>query len=140
MKFDISTLSRTISALALGAVLLAGASSEALAQRPGHGPRHVNRGRHLGWTIGRHRGWDRNRRNDDFRFGRRDLKRHERGERRDLREHQHSERDTLRDTLTGGHRGGAMRDLSEHQRDERQNLRTHQRGERQIFKQGRGKH
>ncbi|MCA1594532.1 MAG: hypothetical protein LC754_18270 [Acidobacteria bacterium] len=139
MRFDIRTLARTISALALGAVLLAGMSLSALAHG-GHGKGH-NRGRHLGWTIGRHRGWDRNHRdNDNFRIGRRLLKRHERTERRDLREHQHSERDALRDTLTGGHRGGAMRGLSEHQRDERQALRTHERGERQVFKQGRGKH
>jgi len=130
MRFNIRTLSRTISTLALAAFLLAATGAQALAHG-GHGRNH-NRGRHLGW--------DRNNRNDDLRFGRRDLKRHEHVERRDLRMHQHSERESLRDTLTGGHRGGALRDLSEYQRDERRDLRTHERGERQVFRQGHRRH
>ncbi len=138
MRFEIRTLSRTISALALGAILLAGAALQAQAQ-PGRG-RQNNRGRHLGWTIGQHRGWNRTRNNADYRLGRRDLKRHERSERRDLRTHQRSERGTLRDSLSGGHRGGVFRDLSQHQRAERRDLKRSERSDRQTFKQGHGKH
>lgn len=69
MRGQFRTLRRTISALAIGAVLLAGLSGEALAQR--HRARHArtgrhwltrhDQGRHLGWTKGQHRGWSHSR-------------------------------------------------------------------------------
>ena len=81
MRFGISTLKRTISALMIGAVLLVGMAVPAEAQRRGKNKnkwdrhdisrRHDN-GRHLGWTRGRHLGWrNRNRDWDDDRRRRR---------------------------------------------------------------------
>lgn len=102
MKFGISTLKRTISALLVGLVLLAGMVVPAEAQRR-HGRwagRHDN-GRHLGWTRGRHLGW-RNRRSDnEDRFRRRSIRRHRKDERRALRRHQREERRGFRNRAHG---------------------------------------
>ena len=75
MRFGISTLKRTISALMIGAFLLVGMAAPAEAQRRGKNKnkwdrhdisrRHDN-GRHTGWTRGRHLGW----RNTQPRLGR----------------------------------------------------------------------
>jgi hypothetical protein len=102
MRFGISTLKRTISALVVCLVLLAGMIVPAEAQRR-HGRwagRHDN-GRHLGWTRGRHLGWRNRRFNDDDRFRRRSIRRHWRDERRALRRHQREERRGFRNRARG---------------------------------------
>ena len=94
MRFGISTLKRTISALMIGAFLLVGMAAPAEAQRRGKNKnkwdrhdisrRHDN-GRHTGWTRGRHRGWgnrDRDRDDDDRRRRRRAFRRDRRDDRR----------------------------------------------------------
>ena len=59
MGFEIRTLTRTVCALVVVALLAVGVSAK---QHRRHDRllRHDN-GRHLGWTIGRHRGWSHSR-------------------------------------------------------------------------------
>jgi hypothetical protein len=121
MRFQISTLKRMISALIIGAVLLIGASAEAFAKQGRHGRNNrVDRGRHLGWTIGRHRGWDRRDRNRDRRDARRVLRRHQREERRDLRDGDFDRSD--------------RRELRRHQRQERRTFRAQNRQGRRLYR------
>lgn len=91
MRFGFDTLKRTICALLVGLVLVAGAAVPAEAQRRGRDGRwwdgrHDN-GRHLGWTRGRHRGWsNRDRDDDDRRRRRRAIRRARREDRREWRQ------------------------------------------------------
>ncbi|HEX6625125.1 MAG TPA: hypothetical protein VF064_15545 [Pyrinomonadaceae bacterium] len=57
MRFDIRTLMRTISALAIAALLLVGSLAPVMAQGRGRGRGRDNDRRHYGWERGRHRGW-----------------------------------------------------------------------------------
>ena len=57
MRLDIRTLMRTISALAIAALLLVGSLAPAMAQGRGRGRGGDNDRRHYGWERGRHRGW-----------------------------------------------------------------------------------
>lgn len=90
MRVGFRTLSRTVCALAVVLMLVAGASVEAAAkgQRGRRWGRDDN-GRHLGWTRGRHRGWEHSRsrraRGDDWWESRRERRRDRRAERRDWR-------------------------------------------------------
>ena len=83
MRFEIRTLTRALSTLALLFVLVFGASLDASAQGNSRWGRSHNRGRHLGWTRGRRVG--QNRRNDDGSIWRRLARRDRRSERRTLR-------------------------------------------------------
>ncbi|HEX7178061.1 MAG TPA: hypothetical protein VF240_22580 [Pyrinomonadaceae bacterium] len=97
MRFGISTLKRTISALMIGAFLLIGMAAPAEAQRRGKNKnkwdRHDTRGRHdngrhTGWTRGRHLGWGNRDWDDDDRRRRRRraFRRDRRDDRRDWRD------------------------------------------------------
>lgn len=85
MKAGFRTLVRTISALAIVFMLVAGASLEVWAQGKGRGRGH-DRGRHHGWSRGRHRGWEHSRsrhvRDDDWRDDRFERRRERRRNRR----------------------------------------------------------
>lgn len=95
MRFDIRTVTRTISALAFAAVLLVGSLAPAMAQR-NRGRRSDNDRRHHGWTQGRHRGWSHSARrgrmwrnndsNNNWRLRRRAVRRDRREVRRDRRD------------------------------------------------------
>ena len=82
MRFEIRTLSRAISTLALLFVLVFGASLDASAQGNSRWGRSHNRGRHLGWTRGRRVGQQRN---SDWLRMRRSQRREIREDRRELR-------------------------------------------------------
>ena len=124
MRFEISTLKRTISALVVVVMLVLGASADAWAHGK-HGKKHKqNQGRHLGWEQGRRVGQHR-RDDNNWNQRRRQVRRHWRDERRDLRRHQRHERRTT---------DGSNRELSRHQRGERRDLRTHQRTERRQIR------
>src|SRR4051812_3133901 len=83
MRFEIRTLSRAISTLALLFVLVFGASLEASAQGNSRWGRSHNRGRHYGWTRGRRVGQRDN--NNNWRMRRRENRREIRSDRRELR-------------------------------------------------------
>lgn len=122
MRFEISTLKRTISALAVVVMLVLGASADAWAHG-NHGKKHKqNQGRHLGWQLGRRVGQHRR---DDNNWRRRQVRRHRLDERRDLRRHQRSERESF---------DGSHHDLKGHQKGERRELKMHQRTERKQSK------
>ncbi|MCA1632922.1 MAG: hypothetical protein LC802_04170 [Acidobacteria bacterium] len=124
MRFEISTLKRTISALAVVVMLVFGASADAWAHVK-HGKKHKqNQGRHLGWERGRRVGQHR-RDDNNWNQRRRQARRHWRDERSDLRRHQRSERGTF---------DGSRRDLKSHQKGERRVLKAHQRAERKQLK------
>ena len=124
MRFEISTLKRTISALALVVMLVFGASADAWA-RGDHGKKHKQKqGRHLGWERGRRVGQHR-RTNNNWNRRRRQVRRHWGDERRDLRRHQRSERGSF---------DGSRRDLNRHHKGERRELKAHQRAERKQSK------
>ena len=129
MRFGISTVKRTISALFIGALLLVGMSTETLAKQ-GRGRNRADRGRHLGWEIGRHRGWNRRDDNWERRDRRRSLRRHWREERRDLRRHQRDERGDLLNVSDRDDR----QEVRRHWRQERRELRQHQRSERNLYR------
>jgi hypothetical protein len=92
MRTEFRTLRRTICALALALLFVAGTALDASAQ--GHG-------RHRGWTQGRHRGWShsnsRHVRDDDFFSRRRDRRAFRRERRQDRRERRLVRRAQLRD-------------------------------------------
>lgn len=110
MRFEMRTLKRTISALAIVLMLLLGASADVWAQ--GKGRHKQNQGRHLGWERGRRlgharrvntRGWRerqarlerrdlRRQRRSTYLDSRHDTNRRWRAERRDLRARQRLER------------------------------------------------
>ncbi len=98
MRFDIRTLKRTISGLAIAALMLVGSLSPALAQGKKN-KKHKDRGNHYGWTRGRHVGWQHSRHRgrqwrdeDNRRSRRRAYSRHRRDERRDYRRYQRRNR------------------------------------------------
>ena len=80
MRFEIRTVSRAISTLALLFVLVLGASLEASAQGNSRWGRSHNRGRHYGWTRGRV-----GQQNNNRRMLRRENRREIRSDRRELR-------------------------------------------------------
>jgi hypothetical protein len=84
MRFEIRTLSRVISTLALLFVLVFGASLDASAQGNSRWGRSHNRGNHYGWTRGRRVGQQRNN-SDWLRMRRRAIRRERRDDRRDRR-------------------------------------------------------
>lgn len=82
MRFEMNTLKRTISALAVVLMLLLGASADVWAH--GKGKRHKqNQGRHLGWERGRRVGHER--RINTWGWRRRQARRDWRDDRRDDR-------------------------------------------------------
>ena len=89
MGFDIRTQKRTITALAIAALMLMGTLAPALAQ--GRRGGRSNDRRHYGWTQGKHRGWTRSShrgrmwRDDDRRARRREFRRERRQDRRAFR-------------------------------------------------------
>lgn len=95
MRFEIRTLSRSLSTLVVLLVLVFGASLDVLASQRGRGRGH-NRGRHLGWERGRRVGHHR-RDNDDRRRWRRLVRRDRRDDRRDRRRHRRFVRRNSRD-------------------------------------------
>ncbi len=126
MRFEIRTLTRAVSTLAVLFVLVFGASLDTLAQGRSAWGRSHNRGRHLGWDRGRRVG-----RNDrDGSLLGRVLRRDRRIERRALRRNQRLERRSFK--------GSDRSVLQSHFRQERSDLRAHQRAERDLFKQSRG--
>ena len=85
MRFEIRTLTRAISTLAVLFVLVFGASLDVAAQRRGRDwGRSHNHGRHLGWERGRRVG--QHRRDNDRRRWRRTVRRDRRDDRRDRRD------------------------------------------------------
>jgi hypothetical protein len=92
MRIQISTLRRTVCALFVALLMLAGVGEAAFAQRHEH--RDNNNGRHLGWERGRHRGWTRNN-NDDRRRRRREFRRERREDRRAFRRDRREDRRSL---------------------------------------------
>jgi hypothetical protein len=101
MRFEIRTLSRVISTLALLFVLVVGASLEASAQGNSRWARRHNRGNHYGWTRGRRVGqqgntnWLRTRRREnrrEIRSDRRELRSDRRELRQDRRENRRENR------------------------------------------------
>ena len=102
MRVGFRTLLRTVSALAIVLMLVAGASVEAAAKgQRGRGRRGDDNGRHLGWTRGRHRGWEHSRsrhvRDDNWWENRRDRRRFRRAQRRNWWEARRDRRDDRRD-------------------------------------------
>ena len=99
MRFEIRTLSRAISTLALLFVLVFGASFDVSAQGNSRWGRSHNRGNHYGWTRGRRVGQQRN--TNWMRWRRREARRDRRDDRRDRRserrERRHDRRDDRRD-------------------------------------------
>ncbi|HEY0172086.1 MAG TPA: hypothetical protein VGB98_13770 [Pyrinomonadaceae bacterium] len=91
MRFEIRTLSRTLSTLVVLFVLVLGASLDVLASQRGRGRSH-NRGRHLGWERGRRVGQHRRNDNNGRRRWRREVRRDRREDRRDRRRHRRIER------------------------------------------------
>ena len=96
MRFEIRTLTKAMSTLALLFVLVFGASLDVSAYQRGRGHnrgrdwgRSHNRGRHLGWERGRRVG--QHRRSDGTLF-RRVLRRNRRAERRTIRRNRRIER------------------------------------------------
>ena len=84
MRFEIRTLTRVISTLAVLFVLVFGASLDVAAQRRGRDwGRSHNRGRHLGWERGRRVGH--HRRDNDRRRRHRTVRRDRRDDHRDRR-------------------------------------------------------
>lgn len=83
MRFEIRTVSRAISTLALLFVLVVGASLEASAQGNSRRGRSHNRGNHYGWTRGRRVGQQR--KANWLRLHRRENRREIRSDRRELR-------------------------------------------------------
>ncbi len=81
MRFEIRTLKRTISALAVVLMLLLGASADALAHGGRKGRHKQNQGRHLGWERGRRVGHER--RSNSWAWRRRQARRDWREDRRD---------------------------------------------------------
>jgi hypothetical protein len=92
MRFEIRTLSRAISTLALLFVLVIGASLDVAAQGNSRRGRSQNRGNHYGWTRGRRVGQQRN--TNWLRMRRREVRRDRRDDRRDRR---HDRREDGRD-------------------------------------------
>ncbi|HKG15454.1 MAG TPA: hypothetical protein VKB12_19190 [Pyrinomonadaceae bacterium] len=95
MRFEIRTLSRAISTLALLLVLVFGASLDVAAQGNSRWGRSHNRGRHLGWTRGRRVGQQRN--SNWLRWRRREARRDRRDDRRDWRRDRREDRRDRRD-------------------------------------------
>lgn len=127
MRFEIRTLSRAISTLALLFVLVFGASLDVSAhqkrgQRGRDWGRSHNRGRHLGWERGRRVGHHR-------RIARRTHRRERRVERRTHRRGRRIERRSFRD----GNRGWERSRFGRERADFRAARFTHSRG-------GRGRH
>ncbi|HYE14603.1 MAG TPA: hypothetical protein VD968_09205 [Pyrinomonadaceae bacterium] len=93
MRFQIRTVLRAVSVLAIALMIMLGAGLDAYAHGKNKRWRRDN-GRHLGWTIGRHRGWEHSRsrhvRDDDWRWRstwrRRQARRARREWRRDWRD------------------------------------------------------
>ena len=90
MRVGFRTLKRTVCALVIVLMLVAGAGVEALAHGKGkQRGRRGDQGRHLGWERGRHRGWEHSRsrhvRDNDWWDDRRDRRRERRRERRRFR-------------------------------------------------------
>ncbi|MFN2414480.1 MAG: hypothetical protein ABR603_05000 [Pyrinomonadaceae bacterium] len=108
MRFEIRSLSRAISTLAVLCVFVFGASPDVSAhQRRGRDwGRGHNRGRHLGWERGRRVGQHR-------RVARRSLRRERRVERRTLRRHRRIERRSLWDGNRGRERSRFGRERAE---------------------------
>jgi len=100
MRVEFRTLARTMSALVIALMLVAGASMEAAAKgQRGRRGRDDN-GRHLGWTRGRHRGWERSRSRhvrDNWWENRRERRRARRSQRRDWRRNRWETRRDRRD-------------------------------------------
>jgi hypothetical protein len=128
MRFEIRTLLRAISTLALLLVLVFGASLDVSAHQKRGGQRGRdwgrghNRGRHLGWERGRRVGQHR-------RISRRSLRRERRFERRTARRHRRFERRSFWD----GNRGWERSRFGRQRADFRPARFTHSRG-------GRGRH
>ena len=92
MRFEIRTMSRAMSTLAVLCVLVFGASLDVLAHGRGKGRRGGDdRGRHLGWERGRRVGHQR-RGDDDGSNWRRLVRRSRRAERRSERRERRRER------------------------------------------------
>lgn len=117
MRVGFHTLMRTISALVVVLLLVAGMGVEALAHGKRGKRQKVDQGRHLGWERGRRvsderrgREWNRRHRRharrhrSDDRFGRRSLNRHQKLERRELKAHQKAERSALKAHQRNEHR------------------------------------
>jgi hypothetical protein len=128
MRFEMRTVVRSLSTLAMLAALVFVAGSAARAQsRHDLRYRHDN-GLHRGWYIGQHRGWNRNNNNarrraalrDRLRYERRTFHREERGERRAFRSSDHDRAD--------------RRAFNMRERQERAAFRSRVRGERTQFR------
>src|ERR1041384_3733892 len=101
MRFEIRTLSRAISTLALLFVLVVGASLDVAAQGRSRWGRSHNRGNHYGWTRGRRVGQQRN--SNWWRWRRTQMRRDRRDDRRDRRSDRREWRRDRRDNWRDRH-------------------------------------
>jgi hypothetical protein len=126
MRFEIRTLLRTISALAIVLMLLVGASADALAHGRKGKQRKQNQGRHLGWERGRRVGHQR-RDDNNWSWRRRQFRRNRRDDRRDFRRQRRSLFFNSRRDLNTQWRGDRRQAWAQQQRFQRAQFRRSRR-------------